>query len=37
MSLVGANAFLLIQPREAAYEAGERVPVILLQPVSSAV
>jgi molybdenum cofactor synthesis domain-containing protein len=35
MSLVGANAFLVIQPREAAYEAGERVPVILLQPVSS--
>ena len=37
MSLVGANAFLLIQPREAAYEAGERIPVILLEPVSNAV
>ncbi|HVB63601.1 MAG TPA: gephyrin-like molybdotransferase Glp [Nitrolancea sp.] len=34
MSLVGANAFLLIQPREAPYQAGERVPVILLQPVA---
>ena len=34
MSLVGANAFLLIQPREAPYQAGERVPVILLKPVA---
>jgi gephyrin len=34
MSLVGANAFLLIQPREAPYQAGERVPVILLEPVA---
>ncbi len=29
MSLVGANAFLLIQPREAPYRAGERVPVVI--------
>ncbi|HEX3722888.1 MAG TPA: gephyrin-like molybdotransferase Glp [Nitrolancea sp.] len=34
MSLVGANAYLLIQPREAPYRAGERVPVLLLHPVS---
>ncbi|HET7035070.1 MAG TPA: gephyrin-like molybdotransferase Glp [Thermomicrobiaceae bacterium] len=32
MSLVGANAFILIAPREAPYRAGERVPAIILQP-----
>ena len=33
MSLVGANAFILIMPREAPYQAGERVPAILLEPI----
>ncbi|HEU5424987.1 MAG TPA: molybdopterin molybdenumtransferase MoeA, partial [Nitrolancea sp.] len=32
MSLVGANAFILIAPREAPYRAGERVPALILQP-----
>lgn len=31
-SLVGANALLVIPPREAAYEPGERVEAILLAP-----
>lgn len=34
MSLVGANAFVLIEPREGAYRAGETVPAIILQPIS---
>ncbi len=35
MSLVGANAFIMIQPREAPYRAGERVPVVILGTVSN--
>jgi gephyrin len=34
MSLVGANAFILIQPREAPYCEGERVPVVILGTVA---
>lgn len=35
MSLVGANAFILIQPREAPYRAGERVPVVIFGTVTN--
>ncbi len=35
MSMVGANAFILIQPREAPYRAGECVPVVIFGSVSS--
>lgn len=34
MSFVGSNAFILIQPRETPYAAGERVPAIILGPIS---
>ncbi len=34
MSLVGANAFIMIQPREAPYRKGEHVPVVILGTVS---
>ena len=34
MSLVGANAFIMIQPREAPYRKGERVPVVILGTVT---
>ncbi len=34
MSLVGANAFIMIQPREAPYRKGEHVPVVILGTVT---
>lgn len=34
MSLVGANALIMIQPREALYQAGERVPVVITGSIS---
>jgi molybdenum cofactor synthesis domain-containing protein len=34
MSHVGINAFILIQPRETPYLAGERVPAIVLGPIT---
>ncbi len=34
MSLVGANAFIMIQPREAPYRKGERVPVVIFGTVT---
>jgi gephyrin len=36
MSMVGANAFIMIAPRDTAFEAGEQVDAILLAPIGGA-
>jgi gephyrin len=36
MSLVGANAFILIAPRDSPYQAGEQVDAVILEPIAGA-